>query len=95
MNLDTVNKAIRELERLEPTYQTCQKLASLYIVRDHQMNNTASAVSAVIDDDSDFIKLAKSKPIGEVLAILSGHMDAVRVLYPQEYDAVIQSIVNL
>ena len=35
MNLLEIDKAIEELENGETTYTACQKLSSLYIVRDH------------------------------------------------------------
>ena len=35
MNIGMIKDTIKELEKEEPTFAMCQKLASLYIVRDH------------------------------------------------------------
>lgn len=35
MNIGMIADTIKELEKEEPTFAMCQKLASLYIVRDH------------------------------------------------------------
>ena len=38
LNLDQINDTIAELENSATTFDTCLKLASLYIVREHQNN---------------------------------------------------------
>ena len=39
MNLHEIEEAIRELEQGSCTYSNCQKLASLYIIRDQMRKN--------------------------------------------------------
>lgn len=37
MDLQTISEEISRLEKQKPSYATCEKLADLYIVRDHLM----------------------------------------------------------
>lgn len=35
INIDEINKEIKKLEECPLTYSLCEKLASLYIIKDH------------------------------------------------------------
>lgn len=48
LSIDEINNTIEELESGTTTFSTCEKLANLYIVRDHYMQ----AIEKAVEDDS-------------------------------------------
>lgn len=104
ISLETLEDEIRTLEEQEPTFTTMQKLASLYIVRDHLAtgNSGRSSNSAVISArdiitimpqcSGDFGKCCSGVEIEKLIDILNEHMSVVRSLLPKEYNAVLQRL---
>lgn len=58
LNLDEINKSIEDLEKGTTSYPNCQKLASLYICRDH-LKNVSEGITEekneVIEEYSDIL----------------------------------------
>ena len=52
ISIDEVNKTILELEQHDTTYATCEKLALLYIVKDHIDATHAPTTSAPRDEST-------------------------------------------
>ena len=52
ISIDEVNKTIIELEQHDTTYATCEKLAWLYIVKDHIDATHVSTTSAPRDESA-------------------------------------------
>lgn len=48
LNLDEINSTIEELENSSTTFDTCNKLASLYIVRQHLQKDNEPVVQTVV-----------------------------------------------
>lgn len=110
-NLDIVNEEISELERSKINYQVAEKLAWLYIIRDHltEPTDTVNAPAVVVsretpaqqeqtpifDTDSEFINTAYGVNVSELLDVLNEHMDVLKVVYPKEYAALMQKIDSL
>jgi hypothetical protein len=87
-----VNEIEMEIERLEDeplSYALCAKLADLYIVRDHFKGTVDASRSS-----SEFLLVCSKAPIEKVLAILDEHLDCIKLLYPREYEAIIERIRN-
>ena len=98
ISMEQINGEIAMLEDEKPTHVIMQKLASLYIVRDHMtIPETApkSRYTPVDENDSEFIALCKSKDTGAVLRVLNEHFDAIKLLYPKEYDSIIEKLKAL
>ena len=55
MDLELIQDTISQLEHLEPTYETCQKLASLYIVKEYYKPPVISRLSQVEDELLDIL----------------------------------------
>lgn len=48
-----------------------------------------------VDPKSEFLSACNGAPIEGVLNVLDDHMDAIAVLYPKEYEAILQKIEEL
>lgn len=81
IDLQIIENEIETLKNEEATYNTCQKLACLYIVRDNLAKEKES-------DSSDFIRACAGVPTDKLLEIINEHMEAVEVVYPAEYRVV-------
>lgn len=93
MNIDEVSAEIVRLEQEPTTYQNCSKLAVLYSIRDHAPKQRKTA--AYSNASSEFLQAAGTAPFDEVLDILDEHMQAIQVLHPKEYAAVIKRIKSI
>lgn len=99
--LDVINGEIASLETKEPTYVIMEKLAWLYIVRDHitlpiespqEQNVVVTSGIITTDGDSEFMVAIKGKSVDEVLHIVDELMQTVQVLQPKLYDAVLRKL---
>ena len=80
--------AAKELMDSQPTYQTCAKLADIYIVLDHMKPDHYSMKGP----GSDFLTAIDGKNIEKVLDVMNELMDATQVLNPRLYERVIERI---
>ena len=94
INLDTIEQEIITLESKDTSYAVAERLAWLYIVRDHLRsadddNSTGDLIG------SEFAKACSNVPINSLMQILSEHMEAIKLLYPKEYENIITKIKSL
>lgn len=98
INLSEIENTILDLEQRDTTYSVCERLAWLYIVRDHlSAPVTRTAAERELTEQysgSDFLQAASGKPVDHVLRVIDEHMEAIRIIYPKEYDAIIQKLNN-
>lgn len=95
VDLNEINREISRLENAGTTYANCEKLAMLYTVRQNQgkvENRSVEAYSLAAAPESDFIAAAREIETEDLLQIINEHMDAVRILYPKEYNLVLKKI---
>lgn len=92
ISLQEINKEIEELENSGHTsYAVCEKLANLYIVRDHLMENSKQPMGfvgrvSVGDGDEDTMRMARRMNRDEIEREYSRHMRDIRDRYPDEYE---------
>ena len=55
MNIQEIEESIRELEDGDTTFNNCQKLASLYIVKENYKSGSTTMVTDVIEELQDII----------------------------------------
>lgn len=67
----------------ETTCDICERPARLYTVRDHLKARRRDESKS-----SEFPTAAVGMPAPEPMAVIDRHMEAVKVVYPSEYDAI-------
>lgn len=105
LDMDEIRSEIARLENGNTTYSAVEKLAMLYIVQERnaptpepepveiqQMPRYAYA-SAPEPPQSDFLEAVSKVPIDKALQVIDEHMEAIKLLYPKEYTAVINKIL--
>lgn len=83
-----LENAVAELERSEPTYQNCAKLADLYIILDHLK-------APLSRTDTGFLKTVSGKNIDKVFGVMDELMEATQVLNPKLYENVMVRLNEL
>ena len=93
MSVEEVERTILELEKRDTTYATCERLAWLYIVHDHLTQRIVQEKARVSEmEGSPFLAACSGAEIAEILRVVNDHMEALRVIYPKEYEAVTKKI---
>ena len=97
VNIDEINGEISKLESQPATFVTIEKLAWLYIVRDHLTITPVSVPTVtgteIPKGDSEFMQACSGKSISQVMAVMDELMDALQVIQPRLYDAVMNKLV--
>lgn len=92
LDLDVIEEEIEALEaEEETTYDVCEHLACLYTVRDGLKRKKIERDH----ETSDFLAAAVGAPLPELMRLMDEHMEAIRVIYPQEYDTIVSKIKAL
>lgn len=99
ITLDEVEDAIRELEDAPHNFQTCQKLATFYLLRDYLAGGGDGAINEVrrieAREDSEFMRVVSGCDSAEVLAVLDELMDTLAIVNPRLYDGVMRRLDEL
>ena len=102
MELEEIEKAIEEHEQMRTSLQVCERLAWLYIVRDHLSNkdksvkdNSPTSKRNIDVAESEFGKLIRSKSQERVMAVIEELMQTIEVINPRLYAGTIQRIKDL
>lgn len=99
MDLGMIEREIRELEGSETCYKACERLAWLYICRDHlkhvpiaeRVPETATAPV----EGSEFVMAASVADPEGLMRVLDEHMEALKVVQEKEYESVMRKIREL
>ena len=93
ISLDLVEREIRELEaRGETTYAQCERLCWLYTVRDHLRPEDGEPKRTQRLGGSEFLEACSGVSYPALMQVIDDHMSAIRVVYSQEYERVMQAI---
>ena len=109
IDLREIDETIDELKRHGNSIQAAERLAMLYIARDYMskensapMQEYAQAAAPVYIPErastkrtSEFLTACDGAPIEGMLDVLDEHMEAIRLLYPREYDSIVKKIEEL
>ena len=95
INLEIIEREINELEnKHDTTYNVCERLSWLYIVRDHLMPSAGTDKTQFMVG-SEFLEAASGVSYPALMKILDEHMAALAVVNPKQYQAVLQRIREL
>lgn len=92
IDVSIINDEIEALEAEDTNYETCEKLACLYTVR-RELKQQEAEKRAL--ESSDFLAASVGAPITDLMKVLDEHMEAIKALYPAEYEAVVSKIKSL
>lgn len=96
VDLETIEREIRELEaRGDTTYSLCERLAWLYVCRDHLRPEREESRTTQDLRGSEFLEAASDVSYPVLMRILDEHMSALRVVQPREYESVMDKINRL
>ena len=93
-NLDIINEEIEALERKEINYAVAEKLANLYIVRDHMTNQEVEPVTVKteLESRSEFLTVVSSIPSDTAWDIMDELMTTLQTVNPRLYDCVMRKL---
>ena len=94
---ETLDKEILDLEtNRDTTYVTCERLAWLYIVRDHITGQQQVQPTPLdISGDSEFLQAVDGKNSVAVWSIMDDLMDTLRVTAPRVYSNILRKIKEI
>lgn len=101
IDVQEIRNEIDRLENGDTTYRNLEKLSVLYAVNNslqrqqgYSYQTEPRRYEEPVEAQSEFLQLCYSSDIKNVLKALDDHMKAVQLLYPKEYNKVINSIRN-
>lgn len=92
MDMHEITSEIKRLEAMDATYDILSKLAVLYSIRDHHQEKKMAEYSHA---SSEFSQAISGADWDQALEILDEHMDAIRLLHPKEYTAIINRLKKI
>lgn len=100
VDLDIINGTIAEWEAKDLTFLVVERLAWLYIVRDHALmqvkNDTEEEPvmmpAVAISSGSEFMEACSKANPAKMWAVLDDLMETIKVLQPKLYNATIDRI---
>lgn len=109
MDIDEINTHIHKLKCGSTDWQSVEKLAALCTVRDELKEahtpeaqtqalppaTYAAAYSKKENPQSEFVEMASAAPFGGLMEVLDEHMNAIKLVYPKEYELVMRKISDL
>jgi len=111
MDIDEINDHIHKLKCGSTDWQSVEKLAALCTVRNEleekqqpqpetQARTLPSATypaaySTAAEPQSDFAAAASAVPFSGLMQVLDEHMNAIKLVYPKEYELVMRKIKAL
>lgn len=95
ISIDELNKTILDLEtNRDTTYATCERLAWLYIVRDH-LTQKMSKEPLTLAGESEFLTAVNGKCGDAVWGIMDELAETVKMLHPRVYESVIKKLNDI
>lgn len=95
INLEIIEREINDIEASkDTTYRTCERLAWLYVVRDHLRPTPKSDKTQWISG-SEFLDACSDVSYPSLMRILDEHMSALAVVNRREYLSVLDKIKAL
>ena len=110
MDIDEINTHIHKLKCGATDWQSVEKLAALCTVRNElseaesRENSPTPQPEPVMqmeystrpqEPQSEFVEAASAVPFSGLMEVLDRHMNAIKLVYPKEYELVIRKIKNL
>ena len=96
IDLETVENEINKIEvTCDTSFRACERLAWLYIVRDHLAKRKGNDGLTMYLNGSEFLELASGVSYNELMQVMNEHMQALSVLQPKVYESLMSKIRDL
>ncbi len=100
IDLEEIERTIDDIEHThDTTFRTCERLAWLYVCRDHLREQTSPEAKVSTEvaalGGSDFLDACDGIPYGLLMQVINEHMQVIRTLYPKEYASLVARIRSL
>ena len=113
IQIEEIDRAIKEHENGANTYANCERLACLYIIRDHMKEGLQDKTAEhqehtkepyklntppdhiKYEENSGFLKAINGKDTKKVISVMDELMEALRIIQPRMYEAVLIKIKDL
>ena len=96
ISLDSVEQSILELEQKDTSFANCERLAWLYIVKDHLKGYSVEQNNPLqVAGTSEFLQIVNGKNTDKVWEIMGEVMESLEVLHPKMYQQIIDKIQDL
>ena len=96
IDLEAIEREIHDLEaRGDTTYSLCERLAWLYVVRDHIRPVKEDSRTTQELRGSEFLEAASGVSYPLLMRVLDEHMEAMKVVQPREYERVMAKVLAL
>ena len=92
INIEEINGEIARLEAQPTTMVTIEKLASLYVVRDHLTISAPVTGSEIPEGESEYYCACAGKSVCDVMEVMDELMSALMIIQPRLYSAVLQKL---
>lgn len=93
IDINEIEKTIIDLEARDTTFATIERLAWLYTVKDHYKKIDTFTTGELGEDE--FMKACSNVPLEPLMAIISEHMNCIKLVYPKEYASIMAKIRDL
>lgn len=99
ITIEQINAEIAALEGEKPTYQVMEKLANLYIVRDHMVSGQTRTVEKAVeiipaanDPCTEFYRAISGKCTKDAMDLFDEVMTTLAAVNPRLYDSVMRRL---
>lgn len=92
VSLETIEREISELESRDTSYRLCERLAWLYVCRDHLRPAATEGERTQGITGSEFLEASSGVSYPALMGILDSHMEVLRVVQPREYENIMTKI---
>lgn len=98
IDLHEIDAAIDEIRREGKSIQAVERLAILYTARDYMQRETEQnerrmqPVTSPDEEVSEFRAACMGISFERIIDVLDEHMEAIKLIYPKEHDAIIRKI---
>lgn len=100
LDLDEIEEQIARREMGDTSWANCQALAILYTILDHHGKVTAVQKEVAPAErektgalgESEFLQAASGVDVEKLMSVIDEHMQAVKIVFPKEYESVISRI---
>lgn len=91
LSLQKINDTISDLEMSDTNLNVMEALAHCVTVRNHLLGKDVSQFTRTMEG-SEFLEAASNVDVKPLLGIINEHLEAVRIVYPKEYNDIVERV---